>query len=128
MKLGSSTNSTVRQRTTANVVWAWGWQSAKASSKRTAAGSGPRTGPAAARSFASRCRSTGRRPRLRQNYQRWQAGGILARNQCETMKRRNHPAYWQLDVLVCVMIALAVLIVSAHLAPRWQVLVDAGWA
>jgi hypothetical protein len=44
------------------------------------------------------------------------------------MKRRNHPAYWQLDVLICVMIALAVLIIRAQIAPQWEMLVDTGWA
>ena len=44
------------------------------------------------------------------------------------MKRRKNPAYWQLDVFLCVMLALAVLIACAHISPRWELLVDTGWA
>jgi hypothetical protein len=44
------------------------------------------------------------------------------------MKRPQRPAYWQLDVFMCVMIALLVLIMGVHTSTRWKILVDAGWA
>ena len=44
------------------------------------------------------------------------------------MKRPQRPAYWQLDLFLCVMIAILVQIMRADIAARWEILVDAGWA
>ena len=44
------------------------------------------------------------------------------------MKRPQQPAYWQLDLFVCGMIAILILIMAAQIAPQWESLVDAGWA
>lgn len=44
------------------------------------------------------------------------------------MNEQKRPRYWQLDVLVLVLIALAVALMRAHLSPQWAVGAESGWS
>lgn len=44
------------------------------------------------------------------------------------MNRPNRPAYWQLDLLIVVMIGLMIVIMTAHLSSGWKAGAEIGWS